>query len=167
MEVEALAPLSAHRPVLLVCLRHLGCAFSREALADLQQQRAAIEASGVRLVIAHLEPPSIADPLLQAYGLSDVPAISDPSARLYESCDLRRGRLAQIIGPRVLWRWLRTALVSGHGAGWTGVDIRRMPGVFLIDRGRIIHAFRHRTTCDRPDYLSLSSRRGGADTDLL
>jgi AhpC/TSA antioxidant enzyme len=158
MDVEALAPLSADRPVLLVCLRHLGCAFSREALADLRDRRATIDASGVRLVIAHLEPPSAAEPLLHAYGLSDVPTISDPSAKLYESCGLRRGGFMQLVGPRVLWRWLRTALVGRHGAGWTGADVRRMPGVFLIDHGRIVRAFRHHTTADRPDYLALSSR---------
>jgi hypothetical protein len=158
MDVEALSSLSADRPVLLVCLRHLGCAFSREALADLQAQRHEIDASGVRLVIAHLEPPSVADPLLQRYGLGDVPTISDPTARVYESCGLERGRAGQLIGPRVLWRWLRTALVDRRGAGWTGSDVRRMPGAFLIERGRIVRAFRHASTADRPDYAALYSR---------
>jgi hypothetical protein len=157
MDVAAVASLSADRPVLLVCLRHLGCAFSREALADLQAQRAAIERSGVRLVIAHLEPPSAADELLQRYGLGDVPTISDPSAAVYESCGLERGRTSQLAGPRVLWRWLTVALVEGRGAGWTGADVRRMPGAFFIERGRIMRAFRHATTADRPDYLALCS----------
>ncbi len=158
MDVSALSSLSADRPVLLVCLRHLGCAFSREALADLKIQRAAIEASGARLVIAHLERPSTAEPLLQRYGLGDVATVSDPSARVYESCGLVRGRLGQLIGPRVLWRWLTTALLDRRGAGWTGADIRRMPGALLIEDGRIVRAFRHRTTADRPDYASLCSR---------
>lgn len=158
MDVDALSSLSQDRPVLLVCLRHLGCAFSREALADLQAQRTAIEASGVRLVIAHLEPPSAAEPLLRRYGLADVPTISDPSARVYESCGLERGRTAQLIGPRVLWRWLVAALLDRRGAGWTGADVRRMPGTFLIERGRIVRAFRHTTSADRPDYATLCSR---------
>ncbi|MGH8184915.1 MAG: SelL-related redox protein [Steroidobacteraceae bacterium] len=158
MDVEALSSLSADRPVLLVCLRHLGCAFSREALADLRAQRSAIEASGVRLVIAHLEAPSIAEPLLQRYGLADVATISDPTAQVYESCGLERGDAEQLVAPRVLWRWLAAALVQRRGAGWTGADVRRMPGAFLIQHGRILRAFRHRTTADRPDYVSLCSR---------
>ena len=153
-----LESLSADRPVLLVCLRHLGCAFSREALGDLQAQRAAIEASGARLVIAHLEPPSAAEPLLRRYGLGDVATISDPSAEVYESCGLERGRTAQLIGARVVWRWLIAALLERRGAGWTGADVRRMPGAFLIERGRIVRAFRHRTSADRPDYAALCSR---------
>jgi hypothetical protein len=156
--VDAVTALSSDRPVLLVCLRHLGCAFSREALADLQAQRAAIEAAGARLVIAHLEASSSAEPLLHRYGLSDVPTISDPSASVYESCGLQRGRVGQLVGPRVLWRWLTTALVDGRGAGWTGADVRRMPGAFFIERGRIVRAFRHTTTADRPDYVSLCAR---------
>ena len=158
MDVSALASLSAERPVLLVCLRHLGCAFSREALADLQAQRRAIEASGARLVIAHLEAPSIAEPLLQRYGLDDIATISDPTAQVYESCGLARGDVKQLVGPRVLWRWLIAALVERRGAGWTGADIRRMPGAFLIQDGRIVRAFRHRMTSDRPDYVALCSR---------
>jgi hypothetical protein len=154
---EVLQAASAERPVLLVCLRHLGCAFSREALSDLRDQRAAIEACGARLAIAHLEPASTAQPLLQRYGLADVLTISDPSAHVYETCGLQRGSASQIVGPRVLWRWLVTALVQRHGAGWTGADVRRMPGAFLLDRGRIVRAFRHRSTADRPDYVSLSS----------
>jgi hypothetical protein len=155
MDVDALAALSAERPVLLVCLRHLGCAFSREALADLKDQRAAIEAAGARLVIAHLEPPSEAAPLLHRFGLSDVATISDPTAEVYQSCGLARGRAGQLIGPKVLWRWLITALVDRRGAGWTGADVRRMPGAFLVKQGRIVRAFRHTTTADRPDYTSL------------
>jgi hypothetical protein len=150
--------LSAERPVLLVCLRHLGCAFSREALADLRTQRAAIEASGTRLVVAHLELPSVAEPLLRRYGLGDVLTISDPSARVYTACGLGRGSVGQLVGPRVLWRWLAAALVRGRGAGWTGCDIRQMPGTFLIDRGRITCAFRHRTSADRPDYAALCTQ---------
>lgn len=158
MDVSELAELSADRPVLLVCLRHLGCAFSRQALADLRDQRRAIEEAGARLVLAHLEDRATARPLLERYALGDVPAISSPDARVYESCGLGRGRLAQLIGPRVLWRWLVAALVERRGAGWTGADVRRMPGAFLVERGRIVRAFRHHTTSDRPDYAALARR---------
>jgi hypothetical protein len=158
LDVEKLASLSRERPVLLVCVRHLGCAFSREALDDLRAQRAAIEGAGARLVIAHLEPPRAAERLLRRYGLADVPTISDPAAQVYEACGLARGGVAQLLAPRVLWRWIVAALARGHGAGWTGADLRRMPGAFLIERGRVVRAFRHRTSADRPDYAALCSR---------
>jgi hypothetical protein len=155
---ETVRTLSSEHPVLLVCLRHLGCAFAREALGDLQAQRTAIEARGVRLVLAHLEEPETAGSLLQRYGLGDVCSLSDPSARVYTSCGLERGRVRQLASLRVLWRWAVAALAGRHGAGWTGCDVRQMPGVFLVDRGRIVRAFRHRTSADRPDYVALCSR---------
>ena len=148
-------PRQDPRPVLLVCLRHLGCAFSREALADLRAQRAGIEAAGARLVIAHLEAPAAAAPVLARFGLGDADTISDPRAELYEACGLARGSLRQLAGPRVLRRWFAAAVLAGRGAGWSGADMRRMPGVFLVEQGRILRAFRHATTADRPDYLRL------------
>ena len=157
MNDATLTSLSTRQPVLLVCLRHLGCTFSRQALADLRDQRRAIEAAGTRLVIVHMEPSYTADPWLTRYGLGDVMAMSDPSAAVYETCGLKRGRVGQLVGPGILWRWLRSALVERHGAGWTGVDARRMPGAFLVRDGRIVRAFRHTTTADRPDYAALCS----------
>jgi hypothetical protein len=155
---ELVASLSAEQPVLLVCLRHLGCAFAREALRDLQASRTAIEASGVRLVVAHLEPGELARPLLQASGLDGIDTISDPSARVYEACGLQRGGWRHLFAPRVLWRWISVAVVHRFGAGWTGADVRRLAGVFLVDRGRIVDSYRHRTSADRPDYAAICSR---------
>jgi hypothetical protein len=156
-----IANAQTSQPVLLVCLRHLGCTFAREALADLQAQRPAIEATGTRLVVAHLEPPSVAAPVLARYGLGDVETISDPRAEVYESCGLGRGGFAQLAAPRVLRRWVQVALSDRRGAGWTGADVRRMPGVFLVEGGRIRRAYRHATSADRPDYVRLCRAESG------
>ena len=152
---RTVADLSRDRPVLLVCLRHLGCTFSRQALADLGDARHRIERSGIRVVLVHLERDDVAVPVLARYGLEDLPHISDPHAHVYESCGLERGGARQLFTPRVLWRGFRAALLDRHGAGWSGADVRRMPGTFLIERGRIVRAFRHTTSSDRPDYTAL------------
>ena len=151
---RTIADLSRDHPVLLVCLRHLGCAFARQALADLRNGRRTIEARGARLVLAHLEDDAVAVPIFTRYGLDDLPHVSDPEARVYESCGLARGGARQLVSPRVLERWLSAALFDGHGAGWSGADVRRMPGIFLIERGRIVRVFRHTTSSDRPDYAA-------------
>ena len=155
---RTLADLSRDRPVLLVCLRHLGCTFARQALADLREQRQAIEQSGVRVVLAHLEDDAVAAPVFARYGLEDLAHVSDPGAHVYESCGLTRGGARQLFAPRVFWRGLRAALLERHGAGLSGADVRRMPGAFLIDHGRIVRAFRHATSSDRPDYTALCQR---------
>ena len=33
----------------------------------------------------------------------------------------------------------------------------QMPGAFLIDNGRMVHAYHHMTAADRPDYVRLAS----------
>lgn len=161
---QTLAELSAERPVLLVCLRHLGCAFAREALADLADQRQVIGDAGATLVIAHLDREEAAQPLFARYGLSDVARVGDPHAALYEACALTRGGLPQLLTPYVFWRWVSAALLRGHGASWTGADVRRMPGAFLLEAGRITRAFRHRTSAERPDYAGLCRGEGGRDS---
>jgi len=151
---RTIADLSCDRPVLLVCLRHLGCTFARQALADLRDQRWAIESTGTRLVLAHLEDDAVAVPVFARYALDDLPHVGDSGARVYESCGLTRGGARQLLSPRVFGRWLGAAVLDRHGAGWSGADVRRMPGVFLIEHGRITRAFRHATSSDRPDYAA-------------
>jgi hypothetical protein len=44
----------AERPLFLVFLRHFGCTFCREAVADLAEKREAIAAKGVPLAFVHM-----------------------------------------------------------------------------------------------------------------
>ena len=96
--------------------------------------------------------------MLERFGLADVPAISDPSGRVYDACGLERGRWPQLLAPRVLRRWVAAAVRGRVGAGWTGADVRRLAGVFLLENGRIVRAWRQQTSADRPDYAGICSR---------
>lgn len=154
-EGHTLEALSADRPVLLVCLRHLGCTFARQALTDLRAQRAEIDRAGATLVCVHLESDARAAATLARYGLETVPHISDPEARLYAALRLRRGGVRELLSPRVLTAWFVTAVLRVRGAGWSGADVRRMPGVFVVREGRILRAFRPATSADRPEYAAM------------
>lgn len=140
--------------VLLVLLRHAGCTFCREALDDLRRGREVFERTGVHLAIVHQGTPEQGRGLLARYGLEDVAAVSDPERRLYAALDLRRGTLRQLFGPRVWWRGL-VATLRGHLVGPLVGDGFQMPGVFLLDRGRIVRAHRHASADERPDYARL------------
>jgi hypothetical protein len=50
---QTLAQMSHERPVLLVALRHFGCTFCRETLAQLATDRAELESRGVRIAVLH------------------------------------------------------------------------------------------------------------------
>ena len=154
---ESLLSLSRRQPRLVVCLRHLGCTFCRESLADLARQRQEIESSGTGIVLVHPTDDERAAALFASYGLSDLPRFADPDRVLYQTLGLARGSFLQLLGPRVIWRAV-AATLRGHRLGRTDGDTRQMPGVFLVQDGQIVEAFRHRDVADKPDYQAIASR---------
>lgn len=158
---RSLDSLSREKPVLLVFLRHLGCTFCREAARDVSEQRHAIEREGVTpAFVGMMEEPQLGS-FLERYGLEDLPRFADPERRLYRAFRLGRGRARQLCGPRVWRRGLAAAAPSwagggGHGLGGLEGDGLQMPGVFLLQGGRVIGGYRHDTAADRPDYTKLA-----------
>jgi len=63
--------------------------------------------------------------------------------------------LRELAHPRVWWPWFRTAILSGYGAGLAGPNWRQLTGVFVVHRGHILGALRHRNSAARPDYVAL------------
>ena len=151
----SLDELSRLSPVMVVFLRHLGCPFCREALADLARDRAAIERDGTRLVLVHIASEEVLINRL-APSLSGVARLPDPTQVIYRAFGLGRGRLLDVFGPMVWFRFIEAAIFRGRGFGLQN-DIFQMPGVFIIYHGQVIRTFRHQSIADRPDYLSLSS----------
>ncbi len=151
-----LEQLSADRPLLVVCLRHAGCAFCREALSDLAQQRGEIERLGVRIAVIHMSDPMQATQMFARYGLDDVHRFSDTDRRLYDALGVPRGRLAQIVNPKVILRGLDAAFLRGHGLAGLQGDVWQMPGVILLSRSRIVRRWQAKTAGDRPRYVELA-----------
>lgn len=152
---KTLKELSADRPLLVTFLRHSGCTFCREALSDVAARRAAIEQSGTGLAFVHMSTDTRAQKLFSAYGLADVPRFSDPQQVLYRAFELKNGSFRQLLGPGILWRGM-TAALRGHGLGVIDGNGLRLPGVFLLHRGRILRANRLRHAAERPDYQSMA-----------
>jgi peroxiredoxin len=154
---ERLAEMSAESPVLLVFLRHAGCTFCREALADIARARGAIDATGTRIVLVHMRDSGAMERLMEKYGIAELDRICDSAQRLYRLFGLGRARIRELFAPGVVWRGLHAGLLSGHGIGRVTADARQMPGLFLLDGAVIVRRFRHRTVADRPDYAGICS----------
>ena len=155
---RSLLDLVDESPVLLVFLRHFGCAFCAMALDRVSQVRQRIEAKGVRPVFVHLGSPERAKPYFDYYNLSDVERISNPEATLYQLPIFGLSRTNPYLQPFSLavWKgWLKGAMFK-YGIGLIKEDGYQMPGVFLLRDHRIERAFRHRTIADEPDYLKLA-----------
>jgi peroxiredoxin len=151
-----LASLTADRDVFLVFLRHFGCTFCREAVADIAEKRTGIERGGATLAFVHLGSEEKAQWFFKPYGLLDIPRFSDPEGRLYEAFGLVRWEWRQYLNGESILRMLG-AWSRGHFLGIPSGDIERMPGVFLLRHGEIRKAFRHKLVSDRPDYLALAT----------
>ncbi|HZP03986.1 MAG TPA: AhpC/TSA family protein [Terracidiphilus sp.] len=155
---RSLLDLVDESPVLLVFLRHFGCAFCAMALDRVSQVRRQLEAKGVRPVFVHLGSPERAKPYFDYYKLSDVERISNPDATLYQLPAFELSRTNPYLQPFSLavWKgWLKGAMFK-YGVGLIKEDGYQMPGVFLLKDRQIARAFRHRTIADEPDYLKLA-----------
>ena len=151
---ETLGELSRKSPVVVLFVRHLGCTFCREALADLAKHRPGIVAQGMSLAIVHMSTDDQARALAAQYKLDDVPRVSDPEQRLYAAFGLTRGKVLNVVGPQV---WLRgLAAVIKHGIGIPQGDVLQMPGAFVLHNNEIVRAFRHTTSADLPDFEGLT-----------
>lgn len=151
-----LLQLSNKQPVLVIFLRHFGCTFCREALADIKRKQDSIEGGGTRLVFVHLAMEEQAQAYFEKVGLEDEHRISDPNGIMYNAFGLERAAFVQVLGWRSIKRRLQ-AILNGHGMGPLVGDGFRMPGIFLINRAEIIKSYRHEDASDRPDYVSLAS----------
>jgi len=144
-------------PVLLMFLRHFGCAFCRQTLDQVSQIRDQIAARGVRPVFVHMGTPERAKPFFDYYQLTDVERVSNPEATLYQHPVFHLSRqpvYMQFFTPAVLKGWFSGALKK-YGLGGIHEDAQQMPGVFFLKERRIANVFHYRTIADEPDYLKL------------
>lgn len=117
--------------------------------------RAGLAATGTPVAFVHGVSEEEAAPWLEQAGLADLPRVSDPDRRHYEAFGLGKAPLSSLLSPTLLTRGAVCAL--RHGAGPQPAHLRaQMPGVFLVHGDRVLRAYRHRQTSDRPDYVDLA-----------
>lgn len=124
-ETVDLCQLYSERPLVLVFLRHFGCIFCREQIAELRKypnenivfvsMGTIKEAADFR---AKMECPQV--------------IISDPGKQLYDAFGLRKGGVGQILNSQVMRRSFRL-LAQGQRQGMPTNDPFILAGVFRVD----------------------------------
>ena len=137
---------------LLVFLRHFGCIFCREMVADI---RAAKESDPdyPKVLFFFQGTPTEGRAFLRR-DWPDVRAIADAEQSFYEDFGVNQGSFLQIFGPRALLSTSR-ARAKGHSPGERSGDILRMPGLFWVRGAEILWAHRFRHQADHPDFKQL------------
>jgi peroxiredoxin len=129
------------RPVAFPLVRYYGCMPCRAFLAQLEDARLQLEATGVRVIgvggaadyqARHLMDHSIGYPLLL-----------DPDHRLYDALDVRRIAWHTLLRPGTWWRYLR-ALRRARQGRITDHPLQA-PGFAIVDTDRTV-AFLYRGT---------------------
>jgi len=162
---DRLAAMSDPEPLLLVFVRHSGCTFCGETLADLAKAREpGGPAASLAVAVVQMGTLEQGRRLLDRHGLTDVPVVSDPDRSLYRAVDLGRGGLGQLFGLRVWWRAMG-AIFRGHFIGRLVGDGFQMPGAFIIRRRVIVKAFRHDDAGERTDFAGLCRFEDGPTRD--
>lgn len=147
-----LGEMHEEKPLMLVFLRHFGCPFCKESLLQLAEHRRQLEAEGIGIVLVYMVDDKTAEAYLTEYGLNDVAQVSDPEEIFYKSFRLKRGSFLQLFGLKVWVRWVELAfrkkLFNTKPAG----DVAQMPGIFLLQEGKVVKEFVHKSVADLPDY---------------
>jgi len=153
---DSLLELSRATRLLVVFLRHGGCPFCREMLAEVAECRAEVEAAGAQLALVHMMPDEQARQLFANYGLADVARVSNPEQKLHRALSLNRGSALNVMGPKVWWAGFKSVLLRGHRFGRPAGDVFQLGGAFLIHNGEILTAYRSKTSFEQPDFIALA-----------
>lgn len=152
---ENLSELSKKKKLLLVFLRHFGCTFCRETMADLANLRRQIDSAGMKLILVHMGSPKLADEVFGIYGLDRVSHVPDAMQSVYKRFGLKRAELSSFVGLKIWWRMIVAGIWKGHWIGRPAGDPYQMPGVFLFHKNRILNTFTYKNVSDRPDFERL------------
>ena len=152
-EAVRLGSVWAERPVVLALMRHFGCIFCKEQVAELRQIVDDIHAEGAELVIVGSGSPQMAGFFAEDYAIT-TPVLTDPQREVYRILEVRRPPRLSLADPRVVLPALR-ALLRGHrqvfGAESELGDTSQLGGVFIVrPGGEVAWAHRSAFAGDRP-----------------
>ncbi len=135
----SLLELSEKQNVLLIFVRHFGCTFCRETVAEMAKIEDAMAGQNLTQVFVHMSDPDFGDKFFAQYYKHPVHHVSDPGRVLYKSLDLKRGSLYQIFGPMSWMRFLYAGVLKGHGLGQVEGDGLQLGGIFVLSKGQVIY----------------------------
>lgn len=145
----------ANSTVLLVFLRHFGCTFCRQTVAQLKDFEPELKNHGVDKIVFvfHGALKDAHDFFKERW--PSVAAIHDPDLLYYQKFGVVRGTVRQLLGPRAMMAGIK-GLLKGHGIGRPKSDPFLMPGFFLLKGDVILKEFRPSHAGEMPTIEQLS-----------
>jgi hypothetical protein len=145
-------------PTLLVFLRHFGCPFCKQTIADLRDVSQRV-AGYPPVLFFYQGTQNEGRAFLRRYW-PEARAVADADGVFYDGMGVGHGGLAQMFHPGVLPALARAA-ANGHlGGDDAGGDSRRMPGLFVTRAGEIVWSHRARHQADHPAFARIPRLAG-------
>ena len=139
-------------PLVVMFMRHFGCAFCREQLIRVGRATEEFDAAGAQIVAIFQYPAAASHDFCRG---RQVPfeCLGDPERVAYAEVSLGRGGLRQLLGWRVAKRLPAAARMTGSlSGGAQGADMAQLPGTFVIDTGgRVRLAHYNESSADNPE----------------
>jgi len=145
---------SKKNPVLVVFLRHSGCTFCREMIADLKKCSEDIKKSGISIVLVHMGLSGQVLPDNWKYVL-------DKERALYRLAGLERGTWRQVVSLSVLWRGFVAGVLNGHSVGKLEGDGMMMPGAQLWKGGQLVFSWKAESVADKLPFSEMLNKANG------
>jgi len=156
---RSLFDLSNEKEVLVVFLRHLGCVFCQEAIQDLRRYIKDGRILSDEIVFVHMASGDVAMEYFDDFKLEVTHHVSDPECSLYESFGLVKATTRELFSFQVMLRTAENMVTKGNFPARKRIgDGFQMPGVFVLENGKIKSSYIHKRISDKPDYLSMMNR---------
>jgi len=155
-------------PLAVAFMRHMGCSFCREHLAQLDQARGEIRAAGGEVVAVFQNRGGDARAFCNERRVG-LDCLGDPRREGYGAVALKKGSWKEYIGPAIMMRQLQ-AIRSGYRPGAPKGDVSQRPGTFVVGTdGLIVFAHYNRDSSDNPTtdaVLAAVREAAGAHADV-
>jgi hypothetical protein len=121
---------------LVLCVRHSGCTFCREELANFSSAGKKFHSLGIKTAVVHMSSEEVGREMKETYKLSSTLFISDPEQQLYRLFDLKRGTWSELLGLKNWTKAFKLAIFKGHGVGSLDGDGKQLGGSVFFDHGK-------------------------------
>ena len=138
--------------LVFVLVRHSGCTFCRETLANLSLSIEKISEKNLKPVVVHMGPPESGDKMKTDFGLEKASFVSDPEMKFYRFFGARKGSFKELLGPRIWYRGFIDGVIKGRGLGSVEGDAFQLGGVFLLNQGQVKCLHNPRDAADIEDW---------------
>ena len=151
-------------PLVVMFMRHFGCAFCREHLIRMGRAAEEFDAAGAE-VIAIFQYSAEATRDFCASRKVPFECLGDPLREAYGEVALGRAKRKQVMSLKIARRHLTAFRQGGGFGGPKGADMMQLPGTFVIDReGRVVFAHYAESSGDNPPVSDVLAASQGVST---